>query len=102
MARIETPKGSKIIVTQNNDSLKSFAIENSLIRSRIKVKPREAHAVLFLKGSQKRKLELSYGSGYLSQSSRSILINGQVDSVQMFDTTGKMSRRLIFNKPTHL
>lgn len=102
LARIETPKGSRIIVTQNNDSLKSFAIENSLIRSRIKGKPHEVSAVLFLKGSQKRKLELSYGSGYLSQSSRSILINRQVDSVQLFDNKGKLSRQLIFNKPTHL
>ena len=44
IARIETPKGSRIIVTQNNDSLKSFMMPDSVMRSKIDPAPDETHA----------------------------------------------------------
>ncbi len=94
IARIETDNGSKIIVTQNNDSLRSFMLNNSGSRSRVNILPTEEHGILFIKGGRTRKLELNYGSTYLSQSSRSILINDRVDSLKLFNSKGKLSRRL--------
>ena len=94
IARLETRNGSRILVTQNNDSLRSYMLGNSGIRSRVNILPHEEHGVLFLKGGSMRKLELNYGSTYLSQSSRSILINDQVDSLKLFNAKGKLSRRL--------
>ena len=97
IARIETPRASRLIITQNNDSLKSFLIPNASIRSRVSPLPEEMSAILFLKGSQQRKLELNYGTTYLSQSSRTILVNDAVDSVRLFNRNGKLSRTIRSN-----
>jgi len=95
MARVETPKGPMLVVTQNNDSVKTFTMKKSLKGSTIKVAKDESSAMVYLKGSR-RKLDLGYGTTYLSQSSRSILINGQVDSLKIFRTKGELSRTVRF------
>jgi hypothetical protein len=101
IARIETSKGSRIIVTQNNDSLKAFAINNKLARSKVDVEQNENYAILHLEGSRTRKLELPFGSTYLSQSSRSILINDRVDSLRVFTADGKHSRKIVPKQIAH-
>ena len=94
IARITTPKGSRIIVTQNNDSLKAFTMPASVGRSNIEPGPDDTHVTYFLKGSRQRKFELNYGSTYLSQSSRKILVNDAVDSIKIFNSHGKLSRAI--------
>jgi enediyne biosynthesis protein E4 len=98
IARVETPNASLIIVTQNNDSLRSFVTTSSIARSKIKPMKGETHAMIFLKNSPTRKLELNYGSSYLSQSSRTILVGASVDSVRIFNTSGKVSRTITTNQ----
>ena len=94
IARIETAKGSQIIVTQNNDSLKSFMMKNPPVRSKVETEQGETYATVYLKGARQRKVELNYGSTYLSQSSRTVLINDAVDSIRIFDNKGKLSRTI--------
>jgi len=98
MARIETSKGSMIVVTQNNDSVKTFLMKRSVKGSIVKAGKDESSAVLYLKKSRKRKLDVGYGATYLSQSSRTILINGQVDSLKIFNSKEGLSRTVRFNK----
>jgi hypothetical protein len=94
IARIETPRGSRVMVTQNNDSLRSFLIANSAARAKVKPIGGETHATVYLKASRQRKVELNYGSTYLSQSTRTILLDDAMDSIRMFDRTGKLSRTI--------
>jgi enediyne biosynthesis protein E4 len=98
LARIETSKGSMMVVTQNNDSVKTFILKKPLKGSSVKVAQNESSAILYLKGARKRKLDLSYGTTYLSQSSRTILINAQVDSLKVFRSNGNLPRTLHFDK----
>jgi hypothetical protein len=98
MARLETANGSLIVVTQNNDSTRSFRMTNSAIRSRIKATPAESYALIDL-GNGTRKVDLTFGSAYLSKSSRTILVSDYVTQVQLFDSKGKETRKISFRKP---
>ncbi len=102
IVKVNTVKGPVIVVTQNNDSIQSFQMKNELITERVTARQDEVYASLFIKNGRKRKVELSFGSTYLSQSSRSILINPQVDSILLYNNKGTLSRKLIFNQLTHL
>jgi len=97
MVRLETSKGSLIVVTQNSDSIKSFFLKRPSDGKVVKVAANESSAVLYLKGARKRKVEMGYGTTYLSQSSRSILINDQIDSLKIFRANGDLTRTLIFH-----
>jgi enediyne biosynthesis protein E4 len=98
IVRMETPNGPLIVASQNNDSIKSFAMSSQLGRRAIKVGQNEASAILYLSGGRMRKLEMNFGSTYLSQSSRTILINNQVDSVVVKDNKGRKVRSMISGK----
>jgi hypothetical protein len=99
LARIETAKGPYLLATQNNDSLKSFALGKSTKVTSIKINPNEQFAIIFLKGHRSRKVEFGYGSTYLSQSSRSMIVNEQTDSVKIFNRNGELSRVVLSKEP---
>ncbi|MEO6454966.1 MAG: VCBS repeat-containing protein, partial [Ginsengibacter sp.] len=93
MSRIESNKnGSLIIITQNSDSLKIFKDNTVAGFKRIYPTQNETYAVLNLKNGSKRKLELSYGSGYLSQSSRSLIITPEIQSIELYNYRGIKTR----------
>lgn len=82
------------LVTQNNDSV-------SVFRNNTKSKPRlvaptqhEVTAILTYENGTLHRKEIGFGSGYLSQSSRSFNITPKVKKVQLFNAKGTQTRTL--------
>jgi hypothetical protein len=77
---------SLILATQNNDSVRVFSpISN--VRS-VALRPLDAHAVLTFADGSTRVQEFFYGSGYLSQSSRRLMLPTGLRSAVIFDSQG--------------
>ena len=81
-----------VAVGQNRDLLKLFSA-NQRIHTVIRLQPNETHAIIHLKDGSKRKEEYSFGQGFLSQSSRFVLLNPSVASADVY-TGNKKSRVL--------
>ncbi|PLK43436.1 hypothetical protein [Emticicia sp. TH156] len=64
-----------------------FSSKN-LVRT-IDLLPSETAALLTLKNGKVRKEEAAYGSSFLSQSSRSVIIPSDVSQVEILDNSGK-------------
>ena len=86
----------KIVVTQNNDSLRVFNINENKGEKLVAAFSGEAYAILELKNGSKRKIELAHGHTYLSQSSRSVMINSQIKKIGFFSNKGIRLRELSF------
>ncbi len=85
------------LVAQNNHNLKAFVVNKPVATAAAKIialQPYDAYAIEHLTNGQKRKCEFYYGSGYLSQSSRKLVISNRVKSVQIVDYRGK--KRTVF------
>jgi hypothetical protein len=88
LVRVTNPLGKPLIMaTQNRSDLRSFEGLNSLITKPLKTND----AVIFehLKNGKTRKVEVGYGTSFLSQSSRSILLSPNVKSMEVLDYQGK-------------
>lgn len=97
IARIETAnKTSLILITQNSDSLKIFKVQSDGRLERIYPKQNEASAIIFLKNGMKRKMELPFGTSYLSQSSRSIIISKDIKHIDLYKSGGIKTRSFDF------
>ena len=82
-----------LLATQNNDRLLAYE-RNSNPSPIIDTRPTDWYAIITNSKGTKSKRELYYGSGYLSQSSRSLILPTDVKSVEVFDFAGK-SREII-------
>ncbi|RYU96665.1 RNA-binding protein [Emticicia agri] len=112
LVRLKDAKGNQLFVTsQNRGDLRFFLYENPFERGvlrmeafghgdaklshritpvkTVEVLPNETTAILKLKGGKSRKEELTYGSSFLSQSSRSLALPADVESVELIDNLGK-------------
>ena len=78
---------SWILSAGNGDSLKVFAAR--AVSRWLAAAPTDAYAEVWLKDGRKRREELYYGSGYLSQSARGLWISSQVARVVMYEGKGK-------------
>ena len=88
LVRVTNPAGKPIIMaTQNRADLKVFNI-NKLLQSKA-LRTNDAVVIELLKNGKKRRTEIGYGTSFLSQSSRSILLSPNVKSVQVIDYQGK-------------
>ncbi len=97
LARLETKnKQSIFLVSQVLDSIKIFKRNNLNDAKRIYPTRNETYAILNLKGNKKRKLELSLNSGYLSQSSSSVVALPGIESAYFFDSNGNRTRVIKF------
>lgn len=88
LVRVTNPNGNPLVMTtQNRADLRTFSGIKSLTTKLLQTKD----AVVFehLKNGKTRKVEVGYGSSFLSQSSRSILLSPQVKSVEVVDYQGK-------------
>lgn len=93
MARVETKNNQSLfVISQVLDSVKTFRQNDAVASKRIYPKQNESYAVLYLDGNKKRKVEMGYGSGYLSQSSRSVVISSEIKQVEFYDSNGKRTR----------
>ncbi len=96
MAQLSMKDGNSIIlVAQNSDSLRVFQ-ENIRPFRTIRLKNDEVSAELTYKDGSKEYREFSYGSGYLSQSSRVCVVNEGVVSLTLTTYRG-LSRKILLN-----
>ncbi|HLZ16610.1 MAG TPA: hypothetical protein VKQ08_06200, partial [Cyclobacteriaceae bacterium] len=84
-----------LIATQNRDSLKCFLANLNPNAYSLDAGPLDSYAVVDFGGGKKQKIEFCYGSGYLSQSSRKVLIGHTARKARIFDFKGR-SRELSF------
>ena len=92
IAEIRGADGSLLVaVTQNQDSLRLFAPRTaSSTRSQtILLEPTDAWAEIATAGGKKQRQEFYYGSTYLSQSSRTLVLSEDVTSVVIYNFAGE-------------
>jgi hypothetical protein len=89
LAKLSTPAGRMLyIATQNRDSVKIFSSSDTEKNLMYRPAPGDAWAELTYKDGKKQKVEFYFGSGYLSQSSRNIVVSPLVVSIVVFDSKG--------------
>ncbi|MEJ7740993.1 MAG: VCBS repeat-containing protein [Chitinophagaceae bacterium] len=90
LATIYTAKGEELLLaTQNQDSLLVFSGKAAVNdRKPIKLSPVDFSADLLLKDNKKRRLEFYHGSGFLSQSSRMLVLDKDVVKLVITDFRG--------------
>ncbi|MDQ3292191.1 MAG: RNA-binding protein, partial [Bacteroidota bacterium] len=76
-----------VLVSTNSDSLRVVA-SYSKPSQQIKMQPNDAYAELQFKNGKRRRQEIPYGSGYLSQSARALL-ESNLTKVVITDFSGK-------------
>ncbi|WP_221394392.1 FG-GAP-like repeat-containing protein [Dyadobacter sp. NIV53] len=81
---------SLVLAAQNNDLLKTFILTTTAQKYiEIKPLPLESRVEILYKNGKRKRYELNYGSGYLSQSSRILRITAdQITSITIFDYQG--------------
>ncbi|MEE1973742.1 MULTISPECIES: VCBS repeat-containing protein [Maribacter] len=90
--------GTYILVANNDAALKIFELNNNYKgpdRS-IKVPTDGVSAEIFLIDGTSYKREFYYGEGYLSQNSRSILLNENIQTIRLKDNRGNI--RIVYDK----
>ena len=75
-----------LAAAENRGPLRVFQLKQN--NNCVAVLPYENYAVIQFKNGKKRKEEFYYGSSYLSQSSRFILINSNIKSIRFYNTKG--------------
>jgi hypothetical protein len=82
--------GSEMFVaTQNRDSIKIFTYSRSSRNRVFKPEALDVAADLMFENGSKQRVEFYYGSGYLSQSVRSIVIPEAVKEIVVYDSRGE-------------
>jgi enediyne biosynthesis protein E4 len=95
MSRIETADNQSLyLITQNLDSIKIIKDNTSIALKRVQPTLNEVSAILYFKNGSKQKKEMGYGTSYLSQSSRSLVVDESVTTIELFDRKGKATRKL--------
>lgn len=89
LAMLNHEKGRTLLATQNRDSLKVFQMQ--LQRPVIKPDAQDAFGEIVFENGRKKKVEFYYGSGYLSQSTRTIEV--PVGTKEIYLTNYKGARR---------
>lgn len=78
-----------ILAARNNDSLLAFSVRSASTNRYVRARPAEAWAEVIYDDGRTQKVEFYYGSGYLSQSSRALMITDDVKEVIVYDVTGE-------------
>lgn len=90
LAKIKGVAGELIIATQNADSLRIFKFNKEEADGKdFMPLMTDSWAELLFSDGKKEKVEFYHGSGYLSQSTRSIKIPSQVKEMIVYDFSGK-------------
>ena len=83
-----------LVATQNAGKLKAFRFKK-VHGKIIRLNNDDQYTIVSLKNGEKRKEEYFYGSSYLSQSDRFVILNSSIKSVQIFNN--KQQSRTIIN-----
>ncbi|MFD2937296.1 RNA-binding protein, partial [Spirosoma flavum] len=93
LAQLTDSKGRELVIaTQNRGRLCIFRNRNPA--TSLRLRPTDASALLTFVDGRKQKVELSYGTSFLSQSARTLLVNPQVKAVEITDSQGHKRQEL--------
>jgi hypothetical protein len=102
MAQLITPEGKRsIIVSNNNDQLQAFSPRSESAAVCVQLTTLENNLLITYPNGQKQRREVYYGSGYLSASSRRLVIPSGAASVKLTDYLGR-SREVKSSSPVAL
>jgi enediyne biosynthesis protein E4 len=82
------------IATANRDSVKIFEHSEQHDLSTIKILADDAYAEIIFTDGKKRRQEFNYGSSYLSQSSRVLVLTPEIQEVQIVNVKGQRRKLL--------
>jgi hypothetical protein len=77
-----------VLVTQNGDTLRTFAPTRTGDVRAVRVQPLDSYALLTDAKGRTTRVELAYGSTYLSQSSRYLRLGKDVVKATVVDSRG--------------
>lgn len=75
-----------LITSNNNNKMEAFKLVSN--EKSIALNNNDAYVIITYTDGKKRRQELYTGSGYLSQNSKSVIINSQVAEVTVYDNKG--------------
>jgi hypothetical protein len=87
LAKLLVGNEYSLAATQNRDKLQLFTLKQK--SNVIQFKNDDVSAIIDLKNGRKRKLEISYGTSFLSQSSRFIIADNSVQAVEVTNLKGE-------------
>jgi hypothetical protein len=93
LARLHCKTGDLFVASQNKDSLEVFATSNAMANRTFIPGALDVSAELVRDDGKKQLIEFYFGSGYLSQSSRTVSIPPGVREITIYDSRGQ-SRKL--------
>ncbi|WP_289060671.1 VCBS repeat-containing protein [uncultured Zobellia sp.] len=89
LVSIKRGDGVQNILAANNDTrLKVFQVNDVPNRKWVRIEDNVAFAEIRLKNGKKYKKEFYFGSGYLSQNSRSMPVNENIQEIKVIDSNG--------------
>jgi enediyne biosynthesis protein E4 len=88
LAKLSRKSGDVYIATVNQDSIKVFATLKPLDGYTLQPLNSETYAEIIDMDGKKQKVEFYFGSGYLSQSTRSLRVNRKVKEVIYYNSKG--------------
>jgi hypothetical protein len=93
IVELHNSKGDQVfVVGVNSDSIRVFTQHNDS-RKKVNLETYDQYAVIKEKGGKTYRQEFYYGNTYLSQSERSLIVPGNIQSVEIFNSKG--SKRTI-------
>ncbi|MCO6477247.1 MAG: VCBS repeat-containing protein [Phaeodactylibacter sp.] len=88
LARLVTPEGILLVASQNKDELKVFRKQDPAPGTIVQPGPNDVAALLAFPDGRTERVELYYGGGYLTQSSRRLRVPDEVERVEVIDNKG--------------
>ena len=82
-----------LLVGNNNDHLESYNINSRNTRTIIPG-PSDVYAIVHLKNGRSYKQEFYFGNNYLSQTSRKIAWNNNIESIDIYDNKNHVVNKL--------
>jgi hypothetical protein len=93
LAAVNVAGTNYLVSTENRKALRFFKM-NGISKKSIQLMPSETKAMLYYKGNKKQKAELTYGSSFLSQTTRNYSIPSGVTKIELYTQQGKLTRTI--------
>ncbi len=89
LARIRTGNRDAYVITENNGPLQVLSTQKPAAGRLLEAGDDDWYALIEYKDGRKSKIEFYHGSGYLSQHSRKVQLNGEIRKVKIVKYTGE-------------
>jgi hypothetical protein len=89
LAKLSFDTGDLYLATKNMDSLSVFTRHENRQTYKLEPQANDCRATLVHADGRKTKIEFYYGGGYLSQSTRKVVLPGDVTEVILFNSQGE-------------